>query len=447
MAFRDVNRLRVRVTARATTRAVGATPYQAPGLVSDLDSASLLESWNNTIAREYAALENPYGSRFFSIDPGTIAQPTDTDVVKWAADPAEPNFCFNRQVALTLSDWNVTSRGHVLHKAFSVHGRRQTHNEYCEYRVVYREGADGKPRAKRVIFTTELREYWQMLAEHSPARLQHAASDALKREVSFADLYGPAAPDPEGLSPDDRRRLFATWVAGAAQDVELQGMGVPTYPIGPLNNLEALFMYHPINGLDDLLYIVMFGAHPYARVVDGERVRASKDEIFSTTFFDEPSPPLQLACRHADPGAATGAAGLAFEGRTLAFANPLGMYFRSFSTNRLFIGTENVPPEWVRFSRGARDGLFQRLEFGPSDSDAQFLSDITIGEDGEPVTGGYQLTENIEVGPLMRFGAPTAVTEEEFARFQVAAVAPVVCGQSPVCRQMARLRDEHQDEA
>jgi hypothetical protein len=297
-----------------------------------------------------------------------------------------------------------------------------------------------------VIFTTELREYWQMLAEQSPARLQHAASDALKREVSFAELYGPAAQNPEILGPDERRRLFAIWVAGAAQDVELQGMGVPTYPIGPLNNLEALFMYHQINGLDDLLYIVMFGAHPYARLVDGERVKASKDEIFSTTFFNESSPPLQLACRHADPGAATGAAGLAFEGRTLAFANPLGMYFRSFSTNRLFIGTENVPPEWIRFSRGAREGLFQRLEFGPSDTDAEFLSDITIGEGGEPVTGGYQLTENIEVGPLMRFGGPTAVTEEEFARFQVDAVAQVVCGQAPVCRHMARLRDEHQDE-
>jgi len=43
----------------------------------------------------------------------------------------------------------------------------------------------------------------------------------------------------------------------------LVAAGVPAQPTGRLNTDNALFMTHPINGLDDLLYI-MFGAKPYA---------------------------------------------------------------------------------------------------------------------------------------------------------------------------------------
>jgi len=55
---------------------------------------------------------------------------------------------------------------------------------------------------------------------------------------------------------------FSTLVAGHGNDGKLVAAGVPAQPTGRLNTDNALFMTHPINGLDDLLYIVMFGAKP-----------------------------------------------------------------------------------------------------------------------------------------------------------------------------------------
>jgi hypothetical protein len=40
-------------------------------------------------------------------------------------------------------------------------------------------------------------------------------------------------------------------------------------------------MTHQINGLDDLLYIVMFDSKPYAVVIDGNIQQATKEQIFS----------------------------------------------------------------------------------------------------------------------------------------------------------------------
>jgi len=77
-----------------------------------------------------------------------------------------------------------------------------------------------------------------------------------------------------------------------------------------------------------------------------------------------------LACRHADPNAALGALGAAFNSQTVAFDNPLGMYFRSF-TKDVFLFEGPIPDSWFRWSRGS-EGMYQRLEFGPGDNDAAF---------------------------------------------------------------------------
>lgn len=458
MVFRNLNsenlvfRLSNDVQETSTTG-----PFEAPGFVNDLDE-NLTRLWNSTIKAQYEKLADPTKSvgkiRFFALDPQTVNNGVETDVVKWAADPAEPKFCVDRQTAKNLSDW-ATAEGHPIHDAFGSKGRKWVQNEYCEYFVIskeFKEGTDEKPitrhRPKRVLITTELREYWLLLAEQAPQKLQEVASSILGRVVQWSELYGPIVTDPTTLSPQQRRFQFALWVAGGAGSLENGDFkdnflkeGVPVQPLGSLNRDHALFMTHGINGLDDLLYIVMFGARPYAKREGNQWVKASKEEIFTENGVQ------QLACRHADPAAAIGAYDQAFEGKTVAFANPLGMYIRSFNKNNFQFQGKAVPDEWIRFSRGKGEGYYQRLEFGPPDTDPHFLDEITVGDSQEPVIGGFQVLEQIEVGPLLVVGDGDPVKDEEYKQFEVKPGSSINCGdqKTSVCKLMARLREEYQE--
>ena len=410
-------------------------PYDAPGFVADLDEP-LLKVWNDTIREHYAGQDEPLKTRFFTVDPSTVANGVESDAVKWSADPAEPNFCVDRKTARETSDWAIALTGHPLHDAFGSKGRVEVQNEYCEYAIKYAQVGEKHFRAKRVIITTELREYWLMLATHAPNKVQQLASALTGLSVQWADLYGPGVADPLQLSADERAVLFSTWVAGAAQDRVLLDKGVPPQPLGALNRRHALFMTHPINGLDDLLYIIMFGARPYARREGAKWVKANRDEIFTKEGVEH------LACRHADPAAAIGAHDQAFDGRQVAVANPFGMYIRSFAQDDFIYKGKPVPAEWVRFSRGSAMGLFQRLELGPPDDEQVFLEDIQVGDNAEPLTGGFQVLERLEVGPLLRIGDKSVVTEQEFQAHEVTSAPPITCAQAAVCRRMKRLKDE-----
>ena len=416
--------------------------YEAPGGVEDLNSKTLIELWNGRIEEEYKELSD-FHSRFFDLNYESIPGGKDISDVRWTSSPAEPEFCFDEKTAQELCDWRLDT-GHPIHSALSAKGRRRTHNEYCEYRIVFKEDDDEKIRPKRVIFTTELREYWMTLATYSPEQLASACSDAIGRTPTWSELYGPGVTDPLVLHPKDRLLLFATWVSGGGGDSDLMRAGVPTYPIGALNNENALFMTHRINGLDDLFYIVLYGAHPYARNEKGIWVKATKDEIFSQTHFGEDEAPVHLACRHADPAAALGAAGQAFEGRQIGFSNPLGMYFMTFAKDDFLFDNNPLPDNWIKFSRGKGAKFFQRLEFGPPDDVPHFLDEITVGDENETLKGGYQIAQRIEVGPWLRVGEPSSVSDAEYSSFHVEKVPEYKCANAEVCKNHRRLKDEYE---
>ena len=189
-------------------------------------------------------------------------------------------------------------------------------------------------------------------------------------------------------------------------------------------------MSHPINGLDDLLYIVMFGARPYALRSDdpssGPAHKATLDDIFIAEGADP------LRCRHADPAAAQGAYDQAFEGRALAFADPLGMYILGFRAAAFEYDGRAVPEAWIRRSRGT-EGMYQRLEFGPPDDSPVFLDDMTVtaGATQEPLRGGYQVVTHLEVGPGILVGRGDPVRDDEYRR--ISAATPIVCRDATIC--------------
>lgn len=393
--------------------------YDVPGNADKL-SIELVTKWNDLIQAAYENLKSDFGSRFFTLDPKSLTDAVEV-TIKWFGDPAEPNFCLGRKVAQQLSDWGIR-------------GRQALHNEYCEYRIIERIDDTGRLRPKRIQVTTELREYWVCIAMYDPDMVRSIAQRILGFQPTWEDLYGVS--DPFKLTEEHREIAFSTMVAGNGNDRKLVAAGVPSQPIGRLNTENALFMTHPINGLDDLLYIVMFGALPYARRTSSGFEQVTQAQLFREFGVE------QLACRHADPAAAMGAYGAVFNGQPVAFANPLGMYIQSFTKDVFLYQDHPVPDSWVRFSRGEQQ-MYQRLEFGPSDEESVFLDDIVveIGSTQQPLTGGFQLLQHLEVGPLVAIGAATQVKEEEYVILN-ASDAAIKCSEAPVCNQIRSLKAE-----
>ncbi len=394
--------------------------FEVPGRAEQV-SAELVGLWNEEIKRAYEARGDLH-TRFFALDPGALEQPQVTDGVTWPADPLEPTFCTDDEGVRALCNWG--SRG-----------RHALHNEYCEYAVVHRVDASGRPRPKRVQVTTELREYWLTLATHDPEQLLAAATDVLGEEPPWTELYGTADP---GAHEEERRRRFAVTMAGHGKDPVLEEAKVPRDPIGRLNTENAVFMSHPINGLDDLIFIVLFGARRFAvRDSGGELRRAERDDIFA-------GPEQQrFACRHADPAAALAAYGAVLAARAVSFANPLGMYLRPFNHRVLEFAGETIPQAWVRWSRG-EEGMFQRLELGPKDDDDAFLDEIefSVGQERQRLTGGHQLVKMLEVGPLLATGATSPATKEELEEIPVG--NPIECHRTGICDDVGKLEREHE---
>lgn len=237
--------------------------FSAPGFADDLNPG-FLSRWNAVIDAEVDGAEKEQGSKYFAV------HSTDPTALRHAVprfgNPTEPEFCFDQAAARTLSDWGVR-------------GRRSLHNEYCEYAVVTAPGSKGRMRPKRVQVTTEL------LAEDDPGLLRETRTETRGPEPPrWQELYGPAVANPKLLMPAQRRVAFARQTTGHGKHTGLATAGVPGDPGGSLNAVNAVnavFMAHPINGLDDLIYIVMFGAKPFAgRAATGELEAAGRDQVF-----------------------------------------------------------------------------------------------------------------------------------------------------------------------
>ncbi|MDQ3729272.1 MAG: hypothetical protein M3355_06745, partial [Actinomycetota bacterium] len=311
--------------------------------------------------------------------------------------------------------------------------RHTLHNEYCEYAVIRRPDGQGNERPKRVQITTELAEFWTCVATHDPDRLRAMALEVLGEEPSWDELYGVA--DPHALGVLERKVEFARTMAGNGRHRDLVAAGVKPEPQGRLNTDNALFMTHQINGLDDLIFIVLFGARRFAVQEAVDQLReATENDIFTGELSE-------LVCRHADPTAAMGAYGLVLQDAMMAFADPLGMYIRPLNAELFVHNDKPIPEEWVRWGRGA-EGMRQRLELGPGDDDDAFLDDIlvNVGEP-EPLTGGYQVVKLLEVGPLIAKGPTRKADKREFEI--VGPGGDVDCEKTGVCDDLKKLQREH----
>lgn len=368
---------------------------RAPGLLDELGSSGA-KAWEALVAEtlEHVLSDLTAAGRApqsFERDPSRIP---DVRAPDWPGFPARIAACLGRGRALQLLDWRTSSAGDV--------GRVRHQEEYLEWRVV--RAADDLATIRRIEMTTELREYWEVLAAHEPGRLLDLVVEFSSLErIDYGLLYG--ALDPRGADASARREAFRRTMLPPPSASSLAG-------VSPLNDGRdgICCMVQPTNSLGALLALAASAARPLV-VRDALTARgrpASGAEAIEA---------LRVAAqdgRHSDPLLVERIAGLASEGRPVGVDDPIGIYIASVQHHELAQPDgEEVPEEWFSLERGvlasqSPDGRSraQRLVLEvPGDADFA-LSDLVVRRTGERLRFGGQLAALVQLTVYLRAGEP-----------------------------------------
>ena len=329
----------------------------APGRLQELGAAGRA-AWNESLAARLAEHLPEIGSVSLLPEPD-VRTPHRTGP-DWVGLPPRAVRCLGREPALRVLDRD-----------------RRLHEEYVEWRTVRRPNG----AIARVELTTELRDYWRVLAAHRPERTLDLVGELTGASVSGRRVYGVA--DPSALPPGERERRFVRTMIERPS---------------PLNDGRdgICFMTHHSNDLSALVALAV-AATVRCTVRDGRSSRcATADEAIA--LFRKAA----VSRRASDPVIVERLGRLAYERRLVAFADPLGVYIQSVERQRLRTGGgEPVPRDWFRFGRGRGPGLHQRL-----------VLEIPRGEEivdvatERPVRHGGQVAELVQLRLFLSASEP-----------------------------------------
>ena len=383
----------------------------APGGLTELGDA--VQAWEARVGEVAAAVDPP--SHLLLADADNASE---LRIVDWPAAPARIRACLGRERADRVIDARDAESGDV--------GRRQFQEEYAEWRVVRDQGG---PTAFEL--TTELADYWELLAAHQPQTVLDLIGRFAGEPVDPAAIFGRL--DPAGMQPEERRKAFRETMVRRA---------------GPYNNgLRAITcLTRHDNSLSALVNLVAAAASPQL-VID----TVNKEARFPSASEAIPTlrPRSAQDCRNSDPVVVERVVRLATEGRLIRFDDPIGIYILAFQSHDLLTPDgQPLPSAWFELSRQkpSPDGLprNQRLTVRkPQDADFA-LSEVRARRTGSPITHGAQIAELIELGVYIR------VSERGAIPVQVAPRGPqpmVPCAERPDCAAERRLADELMDAA
>lgn len=263
--------------------------------------------------------------------------------------------------------------------------------EYGEWRTV--RNTDGHIFA--VELTTELPEYWEVLAAFVPETALHlAARFAGVAMVSPSVLYGNLDPFAD-VEPESRAAAFRTHALGR---------GAPNGPASAVNNGSAAIccMIHPDNTLESLGRLMTAAARPYLVTdpITGRSRHASGSEAI--VGLDIPATDK----RNSDPLLVETVTRLTTRHWTVSACPPVGVYIRDVLLHELVTSDgRDVPPEWVNLSREQNSAPFndslprhQRLRLAAPPDSGFTISDLTVRRTGEPLRYGGQFAELVQLG-------------------------------------------------
>ncbi|MDX6587235.1 MAG: hypothetical protein QOI31_1708 [Solirubrobacterales bacterium] len=325
-----------------------------------------LEAWGKLMDRVLSP------GRLRAVSEGDDAEFATSDI-DWPATPSRVLSCLGRDRAHQFLD-------------LPVHGRNKQ-EEYCEWRTIRRE--DGA--VIRVELTTELAAYWRVLAIHQPSRLLELIAELAGEEsVSPGQIYG--LDDPWSAAEDERDLGFAENMLAVAT-------------AGPYNSGEKAIccLIQETNTFQALARLAASASRPYLiEDEQGRKLLPNSPELI---------PPVvaQLG-RSSDPVIAERLSRLAFEGRTVSLARPVGIFISSVARTRLRCPDGSIPPaEWFSLARDAGgdvDGraLHQRLVIEVPPARDYVLGDLTDVASEERIEHGAQIADLVQLALRLEVG-------------------------------------------
>lgn len=356
-----------------------------PGGLREWDSAE--RDWSERVAKVAGQI-----GLLPQLAKADASNATELRMPDWPAVPARIRACLGRERADRLLDARGASNVGMGRVAFQ--------EEYAEWRLVM-----GHAGPVRFELTTELADYWELLARHNPAKVVELVGDFAREDVDPAAVFGPHDPFDKTSTEDSRADAFLETMLGRSS----VGEG-PTKP-GPYNNgAKAIaFLSRTDNTLGALINLVAAAAAAPQLIVDAE----SKEGRFPSgseaiSALEEKG---AQDCRNSDPVVVERIVRLATEGRLIRFDDPIGIYIVDVQTAEL-VGPrgERIPREWWNLGRQEPgiDGLprFQRLALEIPEKAGFGLWQIRSRRTGRPVARGAELAELVQLGVYVRVSEP-----------------------------------------
>ena len=356
-----------------------------PGNLSDFEIDSL-QAWSDKVEKEYV-------TRFLQ-DSGTkhlvaAAAPDWKGLltVDWNGFPELMRSCLGVNKSMRLLDWR-TGQGD--------RGRAIGQDEYFEWRTV----RDATGKIKRVEMTTELLEYWQILAGYHPAKtLRLIARFAGESSVPWQQVYGKTNPFSTGVTVRDRIDAFSEMMI-------YQNDGLPVK--SPYNNGEKAicFLSKPVSSLLAAVALFAYAAFPYGKAGSspGQEEPLSGPEAIVSTEQSA------INCRNSDPTMVGSLIEQAWNGKAMAFDDPVGVYIVNVASDKLLLpdGKTPVPAEWFEYQRGSRPRISgelersQRLVFEVPSALGFSVGDLINKDTDERIEYGGQIAELVTLAVYFR---------------------------------------------
>lgn len=387
----------------------------APGGLTELGEA--VGRWDNHVAGLKAALKPPR-----NLTRANRTNATELRVPDWPAVPVRARACLGEARANRLCD----ARAHSGET-----GRRLFQEEYAEWRVLRDE--DGPTRFE---LTTELGDYWVLLARHQPDRLVELVAEfAGVSSLEPIDVFGE--PDTQlGDSPEEfRAEAFSRRFLGRSLSDE-KWRGRPE----AFNNGERAItcLSRGDNSLGALVNLVVASTVPL-------RIRDRQDGELRFPSGSEVIPELAEKaaqdCRASDPLIAERMVRLATEGRLIRFDDPIGIYIAAVQSQDLLDPDgQPIPDGWLGRTRqgpALADGLarHQRLTLEVPRAAGFKLSDVVSRRSGEKIAWGAQIAELVELAVYVRVGEAGGVPADSKV---LPPSDPRPCAGQPECEDLAR---------
>jgi hypothetical protein len=396
-----------------------------PGGLEALGSAGRA-AWSAWVSEcvDRASVAMPGGERSLraALDEGS-SDVTSTD---WTGLPLRAAACLGRERALRLLDWQCDE---------AADGGRALQDEYLEWRTVRTD--DG--RITRVELTTELPDYWRLLAAHEPGALLGTVAElAGEASVPVGAVYGDLDPFAAGAGPDEREEAFAKTMLSPGGSPYANGGRAICCMAQRSNSLPALA----------LLAAAATTGHVARDAGDG-RLRCLTCSEAIPVLNDLAQTVVAERGRASDPILVERLERLAYERRLVAFDDPPGVYIQSVEYTRLRApGGEPIPRDWFSFGRGLGpdatwDGRprYQRLTFTVPEEAGFVVGDIVDLATEQLLRSGGEIADLVQVAVYFRVSRPGAVDGDP-TEIELAGRAPAG---SAACEEILALEERFVD--